>query len=203
MRRGQDDSASNGSRGDRNSGRPRPHRCSAGRASAVGRPVSVLVWPRPTPHLTSVTSLSARLRSSSCREFFSGTARQRSRRVTKAPLRAVQVAALRHPNPSTRKECLFFLDHYANDGSIDVFSVALADPVDSVRNLAMHSLACTSCKVEALSPAEVVPGLVKVISTDPRPDLRVRAISMLLHLASDDEAARDALEPRRRAIRIR
>ncbi len=128
------------------------------------------------------------------RAFFSGTARQRSRRLTKTPLRAVQVAALRHPNPSTRKECLFFLDHYANDQSIDVFSAALADPVDFVRNLAMHSLACTSCKVEALSPAEVVPGLVQVISTDPRPDLRVRAISMLVHLAPDDEVARGALE---------
>ena len=49
------------------------------------------------------------------RGFFSGTARQRSRRLAKAPLRAIQVAALRHPDPFTRKECLFFLDHYANE----------------------------------------------------------------------------------------
>jgi HEAT repeat protein len=128
------------------------------------------------------------------REFFRGTARQRSRRLSKAPLSAIQVAALRHPDPFTRKECLFFLDHYANDQSLEVFSAALEDPVDFVRNLAMHSLACTSCKVEALDAAQVVPGLVQVISSDPRPDLRLRAISMLLHLAPGDGAARTALE---------
>jgi HEAT repeat protein len=128
------------------------------------------------------------------RGFFSGTARQRFRRLAKAPLSAIQVAALRHPDPLTRKECLFFLDHYANDQSIAVFSAALEDPVEFVRNLAMHSLACTSCKLEALDTAEVVPGLVQVISSDPRPDLRLRAISMLLHLAPGDGAARMALE---------
>jgi HEAT repeat protein len=128
------------------------------------------------------------------REFFSGTARQRSRRLAKAPFRAIQAAALRHPDPFTRKQCLFFLDHYANDQSIAVFRSALEDPVDFVRNLAMHSLACTSCKLEALDTAEVVPGLVQVISSDPRPDLRLRAISMLLHLAPGDGGARMALE---------
>jgi hypothetical protein len=128
------------------------------------------------------------------REFFSGTARQRSRRLTKAPLGAIQVAALRHSDPFTRKQCLFFLDHYANDQSVAVFNAALEDPVDFVRNLAMHSLACTSCKLEALDTAEVVPGLVQVITSDPRPDLRLKAISMLLHLAPDDSAARMAFE---------
>jgi hypothetical protein len=128
------------------------------------------------------------------REFFSGTPRQRSRRLAKAPLGAVQVAALRHPDPFTRKECLFFLDHYANDQSITVFSAALEDPVDFVRNLALHSLACTSCKLEPLDTTDVVPRLVQVISSDPRPDLRLRAISMLLHLAPGDGAVRMALE---------
>ena len=101
---------------------------------------------------------------------------------------------MRHDDPSTRKQCLFFLDHYANDQSIAVFGAALEDPVDFVRNLAMHSLACTSCKVEALDTAQVVPELVRVIGSDPRPDLRVRAISMLLHVASDDGSARTAIE---------
>ena len=128
------------------------------------------------------------------REFFRGTARQRSRRLAKTPLRAIQVAALGHPDPFTRKQCLFFLDHYANDQSLEVFNAALEDPVDFVRNLAMHSLACTSCKVEALDSTQVVPGLVRVISSDPRPDLRLRAISMLSHLAPGDSKARTALE---------
>jgi HEAT repeats len=128
------------------------------------------------------------------REFFSGTVRQRSRRVAKAPLGAIGIAALHHPDPYTRKECLFFLDHYANDQSMAVFGAALEDPVDFVRNLAIHSLACTSCKLEGLDTAEVVPGLVHVISSDPHPDLRLRAISTLLHVAPDDAAAREALE---------
>jgi HEAT repeat protein len=128
------------------------------------------------------------------REFFSGTTRQRSRRLAKAPVRAVQVAALRHPDPFTRKECLFFLDHYANDQSTAVFSAALEDTVDFVRILAMHSLTCTSCKLEALDTAEVVPGLIQVVSSDPRPDLRLRAISMMVQLAPGDGAAQSALE---------
>lgn len=128
------------------------------------------------------------------RQFFRGTVRQRSRRLAKAPLGAIGIAALHHPDPFTRKECLFFLDHYANDQSMAVFGAALEDPVDFVRNLALHSVACTSCRMEGLDAAEVVPGLVHVISSDPRPDLRLRAISTLLHVASDEAAAREALE---------
>jgi HEAT repeat protein len=78
------------------------------------------------------------------RRFFQGTARQRSRLVARAPLAAIQAAALRHPDPFVRRGCLFFLDHYANDQSMPVFAAALHDPTDFVRNAALHSLACES-----------------------------------------------------------
>ncbi len=146
----------------------------------------------PTLHASDAAHCEAAL--AFLREFFSGTARQRARRLAKAPLRALQVAALRHPDPVTRKDCLFFLDHYANDQSLAVFSAALEDPVLFVRNLALHALACTSCKVEALDTSDVVPGLVQVVRSDPRPDLRLKAISMLLHLAPGDSTVRSALE---------
>ena len=128
------------------------------------------------------------------RGFFSGTARQRSRRLVKAPLGAVQVSALRHPDPSVGKECLSFLDHYANDQSMAVFGAGLEDPVDFVSNVALPSLVCTSCTAQAVDTADVVAGLVQVISSDPCSDLRVRAMSMLFYLASGDGAARAALE---------
>ena len=58
----------------------------------------------------------------------------------------------------------------------------------------MHSLTCTSCKLEASDAAQIVPGLIQVIASDPRSDLRLRAISMLVQLAAGDGAAQTALE---------
>ena len=75
------------------------------------------------------------------RRFFSGTAKQRSRLAPKAPLAAIQIAALGHRDPFFRRGCLFFLDHYANDQSMAVFAQALKNPIDFVRNAALHSLA--------------------------------------------------------------
>jgi hypothetical protein len=93
-----------------------------------------------------------------------------------------------------RRECLFFLDHHANDESMDTFAVALADPVDFVRNRALHSLACESCKVGPLGSAEVLPAVVAVLEHDPSPDLRAKCLPVLVRLSRDDPAARDALE---------
>lgn len=78
--------------------------------------------------------------SSFLRGFFSGTANQRARYLPKAPLRAMQTAALHDPDPFARRTCLFFLDHYANDESTAVFREALHDPVAFVRTMALHSL---------------------------------------------------------------
>jgi hypothetical protein len=128
------------------------------------------------------------------RRFSSGTAKQRSRLVRKAPLVAIQTAALRHPNPFVRRGCLFFLDHYANDQSMAVFGEALRDPVDFVRNIALHSLACEACKTAQLCAANVVPGLIGVLENDPSVEMRTKVIPLLLRLQGQDERARAAVK---------
>ncbi|HVT65787.1 MAG TPA: hypothetical protein VHD81_11580 [Mycobacteriales bacterium] len=123
-----------------------------------------------------------------------GTARQRVKIVGRAPLAELHAAALRHPDPFVRRWCLFFLDHYANDESMAVFAAALRDPIEFVRNAALHSLACEACKDEALCVADVVPGLLEVLRSDPSPELRLKAIPLLMRLASGDGLARQAVE---------
>jgi HEAT repeat protein len=126
--------------------------------------------------------------------FAGSTARQRARIVARAPLADIHVAALRHPDPLVRRWCLGYLDHYANDASMAVFAAALRDPVDYVRNVALHSLACEACKSEELCVADVVPGLIEVLQEDPNPDLRTKAIASLMRLSATDPRARSAVE---------
>lgn len=131
-------------------------------------------------------------------DFFSrwgsGTARQRAKAVARAPLPEIHAAALQHPDPLVRRWCLFFLDHYANDESMAVFAQALRDPIDFVRNAALHSFACDACKKGALCVADVVPGLVDVLRNDPSPELRLKAIPLLMRLASGEGVPREAVE---------
>jgi HEAT repeat protein len=126
-------------------------------------------------------------------QFFSATPRQKSRLVKKAPLADLQTAAVHHPDPFARRECLFFLDHYANETSTAAFAEALRDPVDFVRNAALHSIACESCRTADLCVADVVPDIVRVLEGDPSPDLRTKAIPTLLRLGRRDSRAWDAI----------
>jgi hypothetical protein len=128
------------------------------------------------------------------RRFHSGTAKQRARLVPKAPVAAVQQAALGHPDPFVRRLCLGFLDHHANDESMAVFAQGLQDPVDFVRNAALHSLACETCKTEDLCPADVVPGLIDVLEHDRSVEMRVKVIPLLLRFSGQDARARPAVE---------
>ena len=127
-------------------------------------------------------------------KYASGTARQRAKTVARAPLREIQLSAVRHPDPFVRRWCLFFLDHHANDESMPVFADALRDPIDFVRNAALHSLACEACKDGELCAADVVPGLLDVLDHDPSPELRLKAIPLLLRLAPSDGRARPGVE---------
>jgi HEAT repeat protein len=127
------------------------------------------------------------------KRYSSATAKQKSRLVKKAPLADLQTAALRHPDPFARRACLFFLDHYANEASTSVFTEALHDPVDFVRNAALHSIACESCRTAELCVADVVPGIVGVLEGDPSPELRTKAIPTLLRLAGRDIRAWEAI----------
>lgn len=127
------------------------------------------------------------------KSFFSARPKQKSRLVKKAPLADLQAAALHHPDPFARRECLFFLDHYANETSTGVFDAALHDPVDFVRNPALHSIACESCRTVDLCIADVVPAIVGLLERDPNPELRMKAIPTLLRLAGRDSRAWEAI----------
>ena len=106
----------------------------------------------------------------------------------------LQVGALHHPDPHIRRSCLWVLDHYANDVSMPVFVQAVRDEVDFVRDIALHSLACEGCKTGELCLADVVPSLVRVLEEDPKPDLRIKALTALVGLADREPRAREALE---------
>jgi HEAT repeat protein len=107
---------------------------------------------------------------------------------------SIQRAALGHQDPFVRRSCLFFLDHYANDESMAVFAKALHDPIDFVRNVALHSLACESCKTGDLCAADVVPGLIDVLEHDRSVEMRTKVIPLLLRLSSEDVRAMPAVE---------
>ncbi len=130
-------------------------------------------------------------------DFLAGFAqvqpRKRSRAAERAPLARVQLAALGHPDPFVRRACLDFLDHHANDESGAVFAAALADPVEPVRNMALHSIACERCRSEELCLTDVVPALIRVLETDPSPEMRHKAIPKLLEFADRDPRARVAV----------
>ena len=127
------------------------------------------------------------------KQFFSATVRQKSKLLAKAPFADLQAVALHHPDPFARRDCLFFLDHHANESSTEVFVGALRDPVDFVRNAALHSVACESCRRAELCVADVVTALRGVLEKDPSPELRTKAIPTLLRLAGRDNAAWEAI----------
>jgi HEAT repeat protein len=126
--------------------------------------------------------------------FLATSTKRRSSVAAGAPIVQLQAAALQHRDPFMRRSCLGYLDHHANEDSISVFALALRDPVELVRHTALHSLACETCRTEELCPADVVPHVVEVLFADPSPELRHKAIPVLLRLADRDPRARQALE---------
>jgi hypothetical protein len=126
--------------------------------------------------------------------FVTTSAQRRSSVAADAPIGQIQLAARHHPDPFVRRGCLGFLDHYANEASTWVFAMALHDPVEFVRHVALHSIACETCRSDAVCVADVVPHIVEVLSADPSPELRHKAIPVLLRLADRDPRARQAVE---------
>jgi HEAT repeat protein len=110
------------------------------------------------------------------------------------PIAEMQTAAIRHRDPWVRRTCLSFLDHYANDESTTTFLAALDDPVTPVREMALHGLACERCRTTELCVEDVVPVLSRVVDADASPDIRQKAIPILMRLAPRDSRARTALE---------
>jgi hypothetical protein len=119
--------------------------------------------------------------------------KQRHRLVADLPFDAMRVAAIRHPDPWTRRACLGLLDHHANDASTETFLGALADPVPPVRETALHAIACERCRKTELCVSDVVPVLAGVLRSDPSPDVRHKTISILLRLAGRDSRVRGAI----------
>ena len=114
-------------------------------------------------------------------------------RKTPGELRAVQIGALHHPDPHIRRSCLWALDHFANDESMHVFASALRDEAHFVRDIALHSIACESCKVGDVAAADIVLPLIAVLEDDPKPDLRIKALTALIRLRGCDERVAAAL----------
>jgi len=97
------------------------------------------------------------------------------------------------PEPEMRRSCLFFLDHYDCDGSVETFRQALRDPVSFVRESALHGLACERCRYEAICVTDVVGDLIELLAFDPSPDVRHKTLVALGRFLERDTQAPEAV----------
>lgn len=118
---------------------------------------------------------------------------RRARLGKQMPIAAVQVASLSHPDLAMRRFCLFLLDHYASDVSSDIFRRALLDPVASVRESALHGLACERCRHENICVTDVVTDLIEIMTSDPNAEVRHKTIAALARFISRDGRAGQAI----------
>jgi hypothetical protein len=118
---------------------------------------------------------------------------RRARLGKQIPVAAVQAAALCHPDPATRRFCLFLLDHYASDASTETFRRALRDPIASVREGALHGLACERCHHGDICITDVVTDLVEILACDPNAEVRHKTVVALSRLIGRDGRAGEAI----------
>jgi hypothetical protein len=118
---------------------------------------------------------------------------RRGRLGKQIPLAAVQLAALTHPDLAMRRFCLFLLDHYTSDASSDIFRRALRDPVASVREGALHGLACERCRLGDMCVADVVTDLVEILASDPNAEVRHKTVAALARFVGRDSRAGEAI----------
>jgi hypothetical protein len=109
------------------------------------------------------------------------------------PIAAVQVAALSYRDPAMRRFCLFLLDHYASDASTETFRRALHDPVPSVREGALHGLACERCRDGDICVTDVVTDLVEILDSDPNAEVRHKTVAALARFMGRDSRAGEAI----------
>jgi len=118
---------------------------------------------------------------------------RRARLGKQIPVAAVQAAALSHPDLAMRRFCLFLLDHYASDASTDTFRRALRDPVASVREGALHGLACERCRHEDICVTDVITDLVDILASDPNAEVRHKTVAALALFVGRDSRAGEAI----------
>src|SRR5215469_3827804 len=118
---------------------------------------------------------------------------RRARLGKQIPVAAVQAAALSHPDLAMRRFCLFLLDHYASDVSSDIFRRALRDTVSSVRESALHGLACERCRHENICISDVVTDLVEILASDPNVEVRHKTVAALARFIGRDGRAGQAI----------
>ena len=118
---------------------------------------------------------------------------RRGRLAKQIPVAAIQVAALSHPDLGMRRFCLFLLDHYASDVSSDTFRRALHDPVASVRESALHGLACETCRHQVVCVPDVVTDLVEVLASDRNVEVRHKSVAALARFIGRDARAGEAI----------
>jgi hypothetical protein len=118
---------------------------------------------------------------------------RRGRLGRRLPVAAVKLAALNHSDLAIRRFCLFLLDHYASDVSSEIVRRALRDPVASVRESALHGLACERCRHEDICVTEVVTDVIETLASDPSPEVRHKAIAALARFIGRDDRAGEAI----------
>ena len=109
------------------------------------------------------------------------------------PVAAVQITALSYPDLAMRRFCLFLLDYYASDLSSDIFRSARRDRVASVRESALHGLACERCRHEDICVTDVVTDLIEIMTSDPNAEVRHKTVAALARFMGRDGRAGQAI----------
>ena len=100
-------------------------------------------------------------------------------------------------DPRLRSQCALLIDRLAGNDSFELMLLLLDDPEPSVRQHAIHALACDRCKADdvcALPREQLVPEAARLLATDPHPLVRAIALEVLARWVHDDDAAREAIE---------
>ena len=70
---------------------------------------------------------------------------------------------------------------------------ALRDPVASVREGALHGLACERCRHDDICVTDVVTDLVEILASDPNAEVRHKTVVALARFLSRDNRAGEAI----------
>jgi HEAT repeat protein len=100
-------------------------------------------------------------------------------------------------DPKLRAQCARLIDRLAGNDSFELMLLLLDDPEPSVRQHAIHALACDRCKADdvcALPKQQIIPEAARLLANDPHPHVRAIALETLARWVHDDEDARAAIE---------